>query len=494
MRCTMDMTKQQRAPFVEALEAYCAQHMKAYHTPGHKLGQGISDYQRRLFGDALRRDLGVMYALDDLFQPEGPLKEAMDLAADLYGAGRTFFSINGTTACIEAMILAVCADGDEIVIPREAHKSVINGLVLSGAVPVYMESRFDAARQVSLGPDLESLKAAVAAHPAAKAVLFTYPTYDGIAGNLQALTAYAHEKGLYVLVDEAHGAHFGFHPDLPAEALACGVDCVAQSTHKLAGSLTQTSMLHCRRDFPLTERVAASMNIVQSTSPHYWFLASLDSARQQLALEGREIIGRALNLARQVRKELNQILGITVFGRDIIDGHSVCGFDETKITIDFSGLGLDGVTAERELRREGIEVELVAGNHVLALITLGDTAATAEALVTACAHIAAHHEGAPLQQAGEELPLPQPHVVMAPRRAWNLPREAVPLEAALGRTAAENVTFYPPGIPVLSLGEEITADCLDYIRSKMAAGYKPNGPADGTLATLRVLKEVSHER
>ena len=147
----MDMTKQQRAPFVEALEAYCAQHMKAYHTPGHKLGQGISDYQRRLFGDALRRDLGVMYALDDLFQPEGPLKEAMDLAADLYGAGRTFFSINGTTACIEAMILAVCADGDEIVIPREAHKSVINGLVLSGAVPVYMESRFDAARQVSLG-------------------------------------------------------------------------------------------------------------------------------------------------------------------------------------------------------------------------------------------------------------------------------------------------------------------------------------------------------
>lgn len=161
----MDREKQQKAPFVEALEGYCQQHMKAYHTPGHKLGQGISAYQADLFGDALRRDLGVMYALDDLFQPEGALKEAMELATDLYGAGRTFFSINGTTACIEAMILAVCGDGDELIIPREAHKSVINGLALSGAVPVYMESRFDAARQVSLGPDLDSLKRAVAAHP-----------------------------------------------------------------------------------------------------------------------------------------------------------------------------------------------------------------------------------------------------------------------------------------------------------------------------------------
>lgn len=313
----MDRKKQERAPFVEALEGYCQQHLKAYHTPGHKLGQGISAYQASLFGDALRRDLGVMYALDDLFQPEGALKEAMDLAADLYGAGRTFFSINGTTACIEAMILAVCGDGDEILIPREAHKSVINGLALSGAVPVYLESRFDAVRQVSLGPDLDSLKKAVAAHPRAKAVVFTYPTYDGIAGNLKALAAYAHEQGLYVLVDEAHGAHLGFHGDLPAEALACGADCVAQSTHKMAGSLTQTSMLHCRKDFPLTDRVAASMAVVQSTSPHYWFLASLDSARQQLALEGPSLIGRALELARSVRDAIRAIPGLTV-----LDGKS----------------------------------------------------------------------------------------------------------------------------------------------------------------------------
>lgn len=489
----MDMKRQQKAPFVEALEGYCQQHMKAYHTPGHKLGQGISAYQSALFGDALRRDLGVMYALDDLFQPEGALKEAMDLAADLYGAGRTFFSINGTTACIEAMILAVCGDGDEIIIPREAHKSVINGLVLSGAVPVYMTSRFDAVRQVSLGPDLDSLRSAITAHPKAKAVVFTYPTYDGIAGNLSAMAAYAHEQGLYVLVDEAHGAHLGFHPELPAEALACGADCVAQSTHKMAGSLTQTSMLHCRQGFPLTDRVAASMAVVQSTSPHYWFLASLDSARQQLALDGRNLIGHALVLARSVRDAINEIPGLTVFGRDIVDGQTVSGFDETKITIDFSGLGLDGVTAEQALRRQGIEVELVAGNHVLALITLGDTVATAQALVDACRAVA---EGRSLCQAAPvaEAPLPVPVVAMAPRQAWNCPVETVPFDKAGGRIAAENVTFYPPGIPVLTLGETITADCQDYIRRKMAGGYKPNGPADGTLATIRVLKEEFHER
>ena len=184
---------------------------------------------------------------------------------------------------------------------------------------------------------------------------------------------------------------------------------------------------------------------------------------------------------------------MTVFGRDIIDGQVVSGFDETKITIDFSGVGLDGVTAERLLRQQGIEVELVAGNHVLALITLGDTEETAQALVQACRTIA---EGRSLCQAGPvaEQALPVPRVVMAPRQAWNCPVETVPFEKACGRIAAENVTFYPPGIPVLTLGEEITAACQTYIRRKMAGGYKPNGPADGTLATIRVLKEDFHER
>ena len=483
----MNKEKQQQAPFVEALESYCHARMVPFHTPGHKLGKGISAYQKNLFGDALRRDLGLMYALDDLFQPEASLKEAMDLAADLYGAGKTFFSVNGTTACVEAMILAVCRDGDEIIIPREAHRSVIGGLILSGAVPVYMESRFAEKEQVSLGPDLLSLQQAITAHPQAKAVVFTYPTYDGIAGKLAEMAAYAHAHGLFVLVDEAHGAHLPFHPDLPDEALCCGADCVAQSTHKLIGSLTQTSMLHCRKGFPLLDRVSAAMAVVQSTSPHYWFLASLDSARQQVALHGTELVGRAVALARQLRQELNAIPGIFSFGREIMQYEAVGGFDETKVTIDFSGLGLDGRAAEAALRAQGIEVELIAGNHVLVLITLGDDEESVRALLQACQHIAAVHTvrtAVPVQ----ERPLPTPQVAVAPRNAWTAAREVIPFVEAEGRVAAETVTFYPPGIPVIGVGEVITKECMAYIQDKLAEGYHPNGPADGTLQTICVLE------
>lgn len=486
----MNIERQQKAPFVEALEAYCRLRMVPFHTPGHKIGHAASPYQKNLFGMALRRDLGLMYALDDLFQPEGPLKEAMELAADLYGAGRTFFSVNGTTACIEAMILAVCRRGDYIIIPREAHRSVMGGLILSGAVPVYMESRFAPAEEVSLGPDLESLKAAAAACPQAKAVLFTYPTYDGIAGSLEEMTRFAHDCGMTVLVDEAHGAHLPFHEDLPKDALSCGADCTAQSTHKLTGSLTQTSMLHCRRGFPLTDKVSAAMALVQSTSPHYWLLASLDSARQQLALHGTELIGNALALARQVRSEINSIEGLHSFGREITAYDTISAFDETKVTIDFSGAGLDGRQAERLLRQEGIEVELTAGNHVLALITMGDNEASAQALCQACRHIAAGRTNTALRAgyAGEELPLPVPRVAVSPQEAWNAETETVPFAQAQGRIAAETVTFYPPGIPAVALGEEITSDVMTYIKEKLKRGYAPNGPADGSLGTISVLK------
>ena len=221
-------------------------------------------------------------------------------------------------------------------------------------------------------------------------------------------------------------------------------------------------------------------------------MASIDSARQQLALHGSDLLESALSLARYVRQEINAIPGLSSFGRDIVDGVVVTGFDETKITIDFSGVGLDGIEAEKCLRREGIEVELVAGNHVLALITLGDTKETAQSLVDACRAIAS---GKTLCAAapGDEPPLPVPQVAAAPRKVWNGPVEQIPFDEAGGRVAAETVTFYPPGIPALAAGEIITEACQQYIHHKMGQGYKPNGPADGTLQTIRVQKEDSHE-
>jgi arginine/lysine/ornithine decarboxylase len=365
----------------------------------------------------------------------------------------------------------------------------MEGIILSGAMPIYMTSRFAVSEQIALGPDLAGLKAAIAAHPTAKAVLFTYPTYDGIAGELEKMISYAHDHGLYVLVDEAHGAHLPFHVDLPKPALECGADMTAQSTHKLVGSVTQTSMLHCRKGFPGMDRVAASMALVQSTSPNYWFLASLDSARQQLAMNGTELLEKTMKLARTVRAELNSIPGIRSFGRNIIDYNGVEGFDETKITIDFAGIGLNGCQAESLLRQEKIEVELTAANHVLALITLGDTDASAEALLQACRRIAAGRSVRHDAAIEAEEPLPAPQVVVSPRAAWNSKTDTVPLEQSRGRVAAETVTFYPPGIPVIAPGEVVTTACIHYIQNKIKAGYKPNGADDAALQTIRVIRQ-----
>lgn len=484
----MDKIKQQQTPFVDALEEYCRLQMIPFHTPGHKGGRQASAYQRTLFGEALRRDLGLMYALDNLFQPVGPLQEAMALAADLYGAGKSFFSVNGTTACNEAMIMAVCHEGEEIIIPREAHRSVLGGIVLSGAMPVYLPSRFASEEQVSLGPTPAAVMRTIQAHPRAKAVLLTYPTYEGIAIDLAPMIHYAHERGLYVLVDEAHGAHLPFHPDLPAPALACGADCAAQSTHKLTGSLTQTSMLHCRADFPRLAQVTAAMSFVQSTSPNYWLLASLDSARHQLATAGPALIGKAVQLARQVRSEINGIQGLHSFGREILQYEGLSGLDETKICIDFSGVGLSGGEAEKQLRAQGIEVELTAGNHVLALLTMGDDEHTAAALVQACRRIAEKPGGQPTA-VYRELPLPVPVVVQTPRQAWRGTKERVPLKKAVGRIVGEMITFYPPGIPVIAPGERLTGECVRYIQEKMNRQYVPNGASDITLQTILAVKE-----
>jgi arginine decarboxylase len=482
----MDIRRQSRAPFVEALEAYRSLHMVPFHTPGHKLGTGASAYQQQLFHGALPLDLGVMYALDDLFQPTGCLKEAMELAADLYGAGRSFFSVNGTTACIQAMLLAVTGPGDTVILARESHRSVLGGLTLSGAMPAYLPGTFAEKEQVALGPDLEGLRRTIDNHPEAKVIVLTYPTYDGIAIPLRQMVSYAHERGLLVLVDEAHGAHLPFSDALPEPALDCGADCVAQSTHKLTGSLTQTSMLHCRKGFPYVDRVAAAMALVQSTSPNYLLLASLDSARRQLAVEGRQLIGQAVVLARKLRQDINDIPGLYSFGREILRYPNVQGLDETKITIDFSSLGLDGREAEVLLRRQGMEVELVAGNHVLALITLGDTECSTAALLQACRQISSDHERVSRPGVSEPaLPVPVP--VVSPKTAWSAAKESIALEQCCGQIAGETITFYPPGIPVIGAGERITAECIEYIMQKRAGGYDVHGAADPSLQTIVVL-------
>ena len=493
------MSNQEKMPFVEALESYKEQHFVPFHTPGHKIGVEAPQLLKNWMGAALPYDLGVMYALDDLHEPERELKEAQDLTAELYGADCCWFSINGTTALIEAMIMGTVGPDEIIIIPREAHRSVISGLVLSGAKPVYMGCDFDERWGIPLGVSLENAIKSMDAHPEAKAILLVYPNYYGVGIDIVNIIQEAHKRGLIVLVDEAHGPHLPFSESLPIEAIEAGADLVAQSTHKSVGSLTQTSWLLGQGKKIDKRRITQMHQMLQSTSPNYIFLASLDMARHQLATAGNDLVSRAVELSMYLREELNKISGIAAMEYTDIQ-ERVINYDCTKVLIDAKELGLTGVAFERMLREHHIEVELVQAHHVLVLITIGDTNESVTALIKAVQAVSEkvlrtfkefnNTEEEQLQDISKDSALlPAPIVRITPRNAMYANREQIPLKEALHRIAGETIAYYPPGIPCVAVGEEISASVLQYIENHKALGYVPNGSDDMTLETIWVLQE-----
>ena len=493
------MSNQERMPFVEALESYKKQHFVPFHTPGHKIGVEAPQLLKDWMGPALPYDLGVMYALDDLHEPEGELKEAQDLTARLYGADYCWFSINGTTALIEAMIMGTVGPDETIIIPREAHRSVISGLVLSGAKPVYMDCQFDERWGIPLGVSLDDAVKTMDAHPEAKAILLVYPNYYGVGVDIVNIVKEAHKRGMIVLVDEAHGPHLPFSKALPVEAIEAGADLVAQSTHKSVGSLTQTSWLLGQGERINKRRITQMHQMLQSTSPNYIFLASLDMARHQLATAGEDLVSRTVELSLYLRKELHKIPGITTMEyRNIED--RVVNYDCTKVLIDAKELGVTGVEFERMLREHRIEVELVQAHHVLVLITIGDTKESITALIQAVqaisdmvlskSHESNNTKDENLQNLSKDSAvLPEPIVRITPRNAMYANREQVRLQDALHRIAGETIAYYPPGIPCVAVGEVISESVLQYIENRKALGYVPNGADDMTLETVWVLQE-----
>jgi len=486
-------------PFVEALEAYRKEHFVPFHTPGHKIGIEAPQLLKDWMGPALPYDLGVMYALDDLHEPEGELKEAQELTAELYGADCCWFSINGTTALIEAMIMGTVGPNETIIIPREAHRSVISGLVLSGAKPVYMDCQFDERWGIPLGVSLEDAVRTMEAHPEAKAILLVYPNYYGVGVDIVNIVKEAHKCGLIVLVDEAHGPHLPFSESLPIGAIEAGADLVAQSTHKSVGALTQTSWLLGQGERINKRRITQMHQMLQSTSPNYIFLASLDMARHQLATVGKDLVSRTVELSLYLRNELHKISGVSTLEYADIE-ERVANYDCTKVLIDAKELGLTGVVFERMLRKQRIEVELVQAHHVLVLLTIGDTKASVDALIKAVQAVsdevlngsyATDHglDGNFDVLSKDSVVLPEPVVRVTPRNAMYAHREQVPLRDALHRIAGETIAYYPPGIPCVAVGEVISESVLQYIENRKALGYVPNGADDMTLETIWVLQE-----
>lgn len=483
-------------PLVEAVAAYVREGVVRFHMPGHKGGRGASPAIRRLLGErAFRADVTSVEGMDDLQEPTGVLAAAQALAAAAFGAERSYFLVNGTSVGVQAMILAATRPGGRLLLPRNMHKSALGGLVLSGAWPVWLEPELEPDFGIALGVEPARVAEALEREPGAEALLLLSPNYYGVAPDLVPAVRLAHGRGLPVLVDEAHGPHFGFHPALPPPALRLGADASAQGAHKLLGGLTQASFLHIRPGRLPAERIEGALRLLQSTSASYLLMASLDAARAQMEENGAELVGRAIRLAGEIRAALARIPGLRLLDGRALGRPAAAWLDPTKVTFSVRELGLSGRQVELLLRRRfRIQVEMSDLFNVVLIVGAGNSEAEADRLVRALGRLAAEAprlrrpETAALLERAARLPgAPSPEVAVLPREAWFARSRAVALEAAQGRVAAETVTSYPPGIPIVSPGERISRDVLDRLAAARAAGLRISGPADPELRTLRVL-------
>ena len=480
------------APLAEAVLHYAGLGVLPCHTPGHKGGCGAHPMLHRFFTEeGLRADVSLSAELDDLHAPTGCIRAAEELAAEAYGADAAYFMVNGTTGAIHTMLMASLAPGDVLLVPRNVHRSIMGAMILAGVRPVYLQPAIDTRLGIAMGVSLAAVECAVREHPEARAALLVYPTYYGVTTELAAIADFLHAHDMLLLTDAAHGAHFAFSEELPPSAMAAGADLSAESTHKLLGSLTQSSMLLARGRRVPEERIRAASGIMQSTSPNEILLASLDLARAQMAEEGRERLAAAIPLANDLRRRINEIEGLWAFGAEYMGAPGCAALDPLKITVQVTGLGLSGFAAEKELRQRGVAVELADARNVLLLLSYADGARETERLFAALRDMAA--TCAPMctsRGAAAFLSLPPiPEMGMEPRAAYFAPRECVCVASAEGRIAAETVVFYPPGIPVLAAGDVIDGATLAYLAAMKTIGARVVGAADASLRTLLVIAE-----
>lgn len=486
---------QERAPFFEALKNYTKKDMVAFHTPGHKYGKGIDPEFIELVGENMFKiDLCELPEVDNLHDPEHVIKESQELAALAYGADYSFFLVNGSTTGNNAMVLSVCDPGDKILIPRNVHKSVLGGILLSGAVPVYIEPVWDSEMGVAHGITTEAVQATFEEHPDAKALLIVNPTYYGVTIDIAAIADICHKLGKPLLVDEAHGPHFHFHPELPQCALCAGADLVVQSTHKIISGMTQSSLFHVRKGQVNVQRVRKVLQILQSTSPNYILMASLDTARRQMALHGEELLEKTIKMANWARNEINKIPDLHSFGEEKVGRPGVHSFDPTKVSINTTQLGISGFDF-LDLMHEhyNIQSEMATLHNVLEIVTLGNDWRDMERLVEAIRNTANMVRNdsvkrAVLESQRFDLPL-LPEAVMTPREAFYSKTKKIPFDQSAGHICTELVAPYPPGISILVPGERISQEHVDYIKLIHKHGGFINGPDDIRLRTIKVVDQ-----
>jgi len=482
---------QNETPLFDALMEYVNRETIPFHVPGHKKGVGMDKEFKDFMGEnPFKIDVTVFKLVDSLHHPTGPIKKAQELAADVYGADASFFSIHGTSGAIQAMIMSVVTDGDKIIVPRNVHKSITAGIILSGAIPIYMQPQLDKKLGIAHGVPPSTVEATLNKHPDAKAVLIINPTYYGVATDIKSIADIVHSHGIPLIVDEAHGPHLGFNDKLPMSAMEAGADICSQSTHKIIGAMTQASLLHVHSKYVDVNKVHQVLSLLQTTSPSYILMASLDCARRQIALHGEELLEYTINLINYARAEINKIPGLYSFGEEVLGIPGCYAFDPTKLTITCRDLGITGFDLDMILANKyHIQMELSDLYNILAVGSFGDTKESIEALLSALKEISNEYFGKGNKKS-DFIDIPSiPEQLQRPREAFTSMKSSVSLRDSIGLISGEFLMAYPPGIPVLCPGERITKEIIDYIQKLKDVGLFVQGTEDPKVEFINVVKE-----
>jgi lysine decarboxylase len=486
--------EQDSTPYLDALIAYADRDPGRFHVPGHKGGPGADPALRAALGErVLELDIpagieGIDVAPDPA---HAPFQLAQRLAADAWGAQRSWFLVNGGSGGNHAICLALAHHGERVVVQRNIHSSIVDGLVLSGLRPRFVAPEVDPELGVAHCVTPEALDSALAAQPDAVAAMVLSPTYFGAVADVASLAETAHARGVPLIVDEAWGSHLHFSPALPTAALECGADVVLSSTHKIVGSITQSAIVHLGLcEDRIDERVLdRAVTLVESTSPNALLTASLDAARREAAVRGQELLAETVSSLAELRERIRAVPGLDVLDERIVGRSGVFAYDPLRLVVDVRGIGATGHRVARLMREsDDINLELFSENVVVAVFGIGERASqTGERLVAglehACERIGEEQE--PLPPFAE--PPPWGPTELSPREAFLAAQEVVAFDAAEGRIAAESLAAYPPGVPNVLPGERLTRPTLDYIADSVGHGGLVRGASDRTLKTIRVV-------
>jgi arginine/lysine/ornithine decarboxylase len=491
----MEASEQPTAPYLDAVVAYAFRGPARYHVPGHKGGPGADPGLRKAIGwDCLAMDIPQDIHGIDLGPSPTPYERAERLAADAYGAARTFFLTNGATQGNHTLCLALAPLGTTIVAQRNSHASVVDGLVLSGGIPSFVAPEYDSELGITHCVTPEALERALGEAPDARAAFIVSPTYYGMAADIAGMAEVAHNAGVPLIVDQSWGPHFGFNEALPPTALSQGADAMLTSTHKIAGSLTQSAMLHLSDSGRVDiGAVARALRLLRSTSPSALLMASLDAARRQLSLHGEQILWETLQAIEVARAKFETIPGIALVDAELVGQMGVAGYDPMRIVLDVRGTGRTGYEIADALRRSyDVHLELPMQATVVFIVGLGESAPTLRRLAGDVDEVVKR-----LSEPGATAPIVPPatslrhEVALSPREAFLGDAEQVAVDNAVGRISCESIASYPPGVPALLPGERITAETVEYLRELAGSGARLHGASDPAFKTINVLRENS---